>query len=219
MRIYARDRACGFRFVRAQWGAFSNFQPLAVPIAAGPWMFRSRPKALYQAAKVRRTPRRSAAHRRSADAGAGRRHRPHHGSGHRPRLERPARRRHALGAAPEARGQPGRDRHAPLRNRRPPHRRGLHPRPLVGRPSRRRPLRGPERPRTPLDGAPRAAPRRRPRGLLRRLARPHPRRPAGLPPLHHPRERRISLPTECKLTWATRDGNNDTAFRPCQEDC
>ena len=36
MRIYARDQVCGFRLARAAWGAFSNFQPLAVPIAAGP---------------------------------------------------------------------------------------------------------------------------------------------------------------------------------------
>ena len=50
MRIYARDRACGFRFTRADWGAFSNFQPLAAPIAAGPWMFRLS-ESVYQAAK------------------------------------------------------------------------------------------------------------------------------------------------------------------------
>ena len=50
MRIYARDRACGFRYARAEWGAFSNFQPLAVPIAAGPWTFATS-EALYQACK------------------------------------------------------------------------------------------------------------------------------------------------------------------------
>ena len=50
MRIYARDDACGFRFSRAAWGASSNFQPLAVPIAAGPWLFSSS-ENLYQAAK------------------------------------------------------------------------------------------------------------------------------------------------------------------------
>ena len=33
MRIYARDEACGFRFSRAAWGAFSNFQPVAPPPA------------------------------------------------------------------------------------------------------------------------------------------------------------------------------------------
>ena len=37
MRIYARDQVCPFRLTWAAWGAFSNFQPLAVPIAAGPW--------------------------------------------------------------------------------------------------------------------------------------------------------------------------------------
>ena len=50
MRIYARDKACGFRYSNAAWGAFSNFQPLAVPIAAGPWSFFSS-EALYQAGK------------------------------------------------------------------------------------------------------------------------------------------------------------------------
>ena len=39
MRIYARDQVCGFRFTRQAWGELSNFQPLAVPIAAGPWTF------------------------------------------------------------------------------------------------------------------------------------------------------------------------------------
>ena len=50
MRIYAKDEACGFRYSNAAWGAFSNFQPLAVPIAAGPWSFSSS-EALYQAGK------------------------------------------------------------------------------------------------------------------------------------------------------------------------
>ena len=50
MRIYARDQACGFRFSRAEWGASSNFQPLAVPIAAGPWTFATSEHA-YQACK------------------------------------------------------------------------------------------------------------------------------------------------------------------------
>ena len=50
MRIYAKDQVCSFRFSRAVWGAFSNFQPLAVPIVAGPWVFLSS-EALYQAAK------------------------------------------------------------------------------------------------------------------------------------------------------------------------
>ena len=50
MRIYAKDEVCGFRLTRAAWGAFSNFQPLAVPIAAGPWTFPTSGH-LYQAAK------------------------------------------------------------------------------------------------------------------------------------------------------------------------
>ena len=50
MRIYARDQVCPFRYTRAEWGAFSNFQPLAVPIVAGPWTFRFS-EAVYQAAK------------------------------------------------------------------------------------------------------------------------------------------------------------------------
>ena len=50
MRIYARDQVCSFRFTRTTWGAFSNFQPLAVPIAAGPWTFATSEHA-YQACK------------------------------------------------------------------------------------------------------------------------------------------------------------------------
>ena len=50
MRIYARDQVCAFRLSLAEWGAFSNFQPLAVPIAAGPWSFGTS-EAIYQAAK------------------------------------------------------------------------------------------------------------------------------------------------------------------------
>ena len=50
MRIYARDQVCGFRYARATWGTFSNFQPLAVPIAAGPWTFATSEHA-YQACK------------------------------------------------------------------------------------------------------------------------------------------------------------------------
>ena len=55
MRVYARDQVCGFRYSRAEWGAFSNFQPLAVPIAAGPWTFRFS-ESLYQAAKFAARP-------------------------------------------------------------------------------------------------------------------------------------------------------------------
>ena len=50
MHIYEREQACGFRLTRATWGAFSNFQPLAVPIAAGPWTFFTS-EATYQAGK------------------------------------------------------------------------------------------------------------------------------------------------------------------------
>lgn len=36
MRVYTRGGVCPFRYSRAQWGVFSNFQLLAVPIAARP---------------------------------------------------------------------------------------------------------------------------------------------------------------------------------------
>ena len=55
MRTYIREQACGFRFTNAKWGAFSNFQPLAVPITAGPWSFRFS-EALYQACKFAARP-------------------------------------------------------------------------------------------------------------------------------------------------------------------
>ena len=50
MRVYAKDHACAFRFTRQAWGELSNFHPLAAPIAAGPFRFRTS-EALYQAAK------------------------------------------------------------------------------------------------------------------------------------------------------------------------
>ena len=50
MRAYIKEQACPFRFTNARWGAFSNFQPLAVPIAAGPWRFGTS-EAAYQACK------------------------------------------------------------------------------------------------------------------------------------------------------------------------
>ena len=175
MRIYARDQVCSFRFTRAGWGAFSNFQPLAVPIAAGPWTFPTSEHA-YQACKF---PARPDVQQRIAEAPTAREaaaigRTP--GLGIDPRLEPPARRRHALGAAHEARGQRDRDRRGARRDRRPAHRRGLDARSVVGRSPRRGPLRGQERPRTALDGAAPAASRPRPRGPLRRLARPNPRR-------------------------------------------
>ena len=55
MRIYARDQVCPFRFTRQRWGALSNFYPLAVPIAAGPWSFQFS-ESLYQAAKFAARP-------------------------------------------------------------------------------------------------------------------------------------------------------------------
>ena len=55
MRIYARNEVCGFRYSAADWGALSNFFPLAAPIATGPWTF-STSEALYQAAKFAARP-------------------------------------------------------------------------------------------------------------------------------------------------------------------
>ena len=55
MRIYKKDEVCGFRFTKADWGAFSNFAPLAAPIVAGPWTF-STSEAVYQAAKFGAAP-------------------------------------------------------------------------------------------------------------------------------------------------------------------
>ena len=55
MRIYYRDQACGFRYTRTEWGVFSNFQPLAVPVAAGPWIFATS-EALYQGCKFSAPP-------------------------------------------------------------------------------------------------------------------------------------------------------------------
>ena len=55
MRVYARSQVCGFRFTAAEWGVFSNFFPLAVPVTAGPWTFRSS-ESLYQAAKFAARP-------------------------------------------------------------------------------------------------------------------------------------------------------------------
>ncbi len=43
-------KACPFRFTSARWGAFSELQPLAVPILAGPWSCPTS-ENLYQACK------------------------------------------------------------------------------------------------------------------------------------------------------------------------
>ena len=50
MRVYARDQVCSFRFTKSAWGEFSNFYPLAVPIVAGPWQFRTS-EGVYQACR------------------------------------------------------------------------------------------------------------------------------------------------------------------------
>ena len=64
MRVYARDRVCPFRFTRSPWGQLSNFCPLAVPIAAGPWLFATS-EAVYQAGKF---PARPGVQQRIAEA-------------------------------------------------------------------------------------------------------------------------------------------------------
>ena len=64
MRIYTKEQACGFRFTKSAWGAFSNFQPLAVPILAGPWSFGASESA-YQACKF---PARPGVQQRIAEA-------------------------------------------------------------------------------------------------------------------------------------------------------
>ena len=50
MRIYTSHQACAFRMTRAEWSELSNFRPLAVPIAAGPWAFQTS-EHVYQASK------------------------------------------------------------------------------------------------------------------------------------------------------------------------
>ena len=133
--------------------------------------------------QVRWAARRPATDRRGAHGQGGGGHRPNPGSRHRSRLERAARRRHALGAAPEARGERSRDRRASRRDRRPPHRGGVGARTLVGRQARRRALRGQQRPRPPLDGAPPATSRRRTEISSTRSASP-PRRWRRASPVH-----------------------------------
>ncbi len=64
MRSYEREKSCAFRFSKAAWGELSNFFPLAVPILAGPWQFRSS-EGLYQACKF---PARPGVQRRIAEA-------------------------------------------------------------------------------------------------------------------------------------------------------
>ena len=114
------------------WGAFSNFQPLPAPIAAGPWTFVTSEHRFTRPVNSRCAPRRPATHRRGPHGQGGGGHRPHPGSRHRSRLECAVRRRHALGAAPEARVERSRDRRSARRDGPSSHRGGLHARPLVG---------------------------------------------------------------------------------------
>ena len=96
MRIYKMDEVCRFRFTRQAWGAFSNFQPLAVPIAAGPWTFATSGTRL-PGGQVRRRPRRAAADCERPDGARSRRHRAQPEPRHGPALDRPAGERDALG--------------------------------------------------------------------------------------------------------------------------
>ena len=65
MRVYARDQACGFRYTKAAWGAFSNFQPLAVPIVAGPWTLVTAEHVYHACVSIPPTPTsNSASHKR-----------------------------------------------------------------------------------------------------------------------------------------------------------
>ncbi len=50
LRSYPRNDVCAFRFTNAEWGLFSNFAALPVPIPAGGSFF-STSEHLYQAAK------------------------------------------------------------------------------------------------------------------------------------------------------------------------
>ena len=87
-----------------------------------------------------------------------------------------SRRQHAH----EARGERGLHRRCPGAHRRPRDRGGIDPRRLVGRQAGGRQLPWRECAGAPVDGAPPAAAGRRPRGAVRRLARPD-KLSAGLP--------------------------------------
>ena len=175
MRVYAKEHACGFRLTRKAWGEFSNFHPLAAPIAAGPFRFATS-EALYQAAKFSARPdvqRRIAGAPTPKEAAA---------IGRTPGLgidpgwnaQRVDVMRWVLRMKREA-DRAG-NRRGAGRDRRSPGRRGLDPRPLVGRATGGGPLRGPERARAAVDGASPPASRERPRGGLRRLDGTDPRR-------------------------------------------
>ena len=182
MRTYIKEQACGFRFTKAAWGAFSNFQPLAVPILAGPWSFQFS-ESLYQTAKF---PAHPDIQQRIAEAPT-------------------AREAAAIGRTPGLGIDPGWNAQRVdvmrwvLRLKREANaaeidavlaETGERPivevstrDPLVGRPPRRGPVRRPQRPRPALDGTAAAASRGRPGRPLPRLDRPHPRR---VPRRRHP---------------------------------
>ena len=150
MRVYSREHACGFRLTREAWGELSNFHPLGRADRGRPLPVRYE-RGPAPGGEGRRADGRPAANRRDADAAGGDRHRPNAQSRHRPRLERAARRCDALGAADEARGEPGRDRRGVGRDRRARDRRCLDPRPVVGHATGGGPLRGPQRARAAVE--------------------------------------------------------------------
>ena len=175
MRIYARTEVCGFRFANAAWAELSNFYPLAVPIAAGPWTF-STSEAAYQAAKFAAHPD---VQRRIAETPT-------------PREAAAIGRTPGLGIDPDWNAQRVDVMRWVLREKREANRVAIDAvlaatgeRPIVEVSTRdpwwgARPvadsLRGPQRSRPSLDGAPPTASRRRPGGALRRLDRAHPHR-------------------------------------------
>ena len=201
MRIYIKERVCPFRFTNTRWGAFSNFQPLAVPILAGPWSCPTS-ENLYQACKF---PAHPDVQQRTAEAPTARQAA---AIGRTPGLgidpgwnaQRVDVMRWVLRMKREA--ERGQNRRGARCHRRAPHRRGLDPRPLVGGTPRRRPLRGAQRPRPIVDGTAPAASRSRSCRALRHLDRPHPRRPS--------RRRRPSR--------AGRAAERPTAFAPTTAD-
>ena len=156
MRTYARDQVCGFRLTRAAWGAFSNFQPLAVPIAAGPWTFFTS-KAVYQAAKFGTRPdvQRRIANAPTAREAAAIGRTPGLGIDSGWNAQRVDVMRWVLYMKREA-NKAEIDAMLAATGDRPIVEVSTRD-PLVGCTARRRPLRGQERPRTALDGASSAA--------------------------------------------------------------
>ena len=132
MRIYARNQVCGFRFNKHNVGRLQQLPAPGGPDPGRPLDVPERPSTFIKPASSPPDRNIQQRNRRSADGEGGRSHRPHAGSRHRSRLERAACRRHALGAAHEARGERGRDRCGARRHRRPAHRRRVCARPLGG---------------------------------------------------------------------------------------